>query len=124
MTAPMPSHFLALFVALFLSWSGFAALEQGRSPASVGGHPAEQLAEAAPTHDACSIAVVHQSPDDSATLPQVEGGTDLPHLVQHPADARLASLGAVRPAPHRMAFWRTPVLDGLRRPPRAGLATA
>jgi hypothetical protein len=124
MTAPMPSHFLALFVALFLSWSGFAAFEQGPSPAPVGAHPAAQLAGSASMHDERTIAAGHQSPDDSSTQLQVEGGTDLPDLVQHPAHGRLPSHGAIRPAPHPMAFWRTPVLDGLRRPPRAGLATA
>ena len=114
----------AFFVAFLLFWSGFTTHEQARSPAPINGVQVEmQLMADSVQHESFG-SVEHHDPDDQPAQAQVEGGMDLPDLIQHLADARGPALAMVRPVPHPMAAWLTPTLDGLRRPPRGIIPAA
>ena len=112
------------FVAFLLFWSGFATHEQARSPAPVVGALVEMqwMADSVQLEPFGSVG--HHDPDDQPAQAQVEGGMDLPDVIQHLADARTPALAMVRPVPHLMAAWLTHTLDGLRRPPRGIIPTA
>lgn len=92
--------------------------EQVLSAASFSGASADlQMAGDVPFH-APSGAVEHHLLDDPPAPAQAEGGTDLPALMPHLADALRSALAMARPGPHLVAAWLAPTLDGLRRPPR------
>ncbi|MBC7939368.1 MAG: hypothetical protein H7Z19_06310 [Chitinophagaceae bacterium] len=114
----MLSRSVALFIAFVLFWSGFTTQEQALSPASIAGAQVGMaMTGDSPRHDPSGSVEDHHL-DDQPAQAQVEGGMDLPVLIQHPAEAQAPVLAMVRPIPHVMAVWLTPTLDGLRRPPR------
>jgi len=114
----------AFFVAFLLVWFGFTTHEQARPPVPITGAQVQmQLMADSVQHEPFG-SVEHHDPNDQPAQAQVEGGMDLPDLIQHLADARAPALAMVRPVPHLMAAWLTHTLDGLRRPPRGIIPTA
>jgi hypothetical protein len=109
----MSSRIAAVFVAFFLIYLSGAAWAAHEHAAPVPSAAAVFVQDAGDASEGWSAAEV-----DS------EGSMDLPDLVQRLADAWMAAPCRGRPGPHRAAFWRAPVLDGLRRPPRRLPATA
>ena len=108
----MGARVAAVFVAfllIFLSGAGWAAHEHAASVASTAAS-AQDESDASEGWTAAEV--------DS------EGSMDLPDLVQPLAEPWMAAPCRVQPGPHRIAIWRAPVLDGLRRPPRRLPATA
>jgi len=125
MTLEMLSRPFAVFIAFVLSCSAFATYGQGGSaaPATEARVASFLLDPGAPEREAVGPAE-EEPQDDSSAASQPEGGPDSPEGVPQIADLTLAAPPAVHPRPRDAAAWRAPTLDGLRRPPRAGLFTA
>ena len=124
MTLEMLSRPFAVFIAFLLFCSAFATYGQvGTAAPASEAQIATFLDGSAPERDAGGPAEQEQL-DDSSAASQPEGGTDSPEGVPQIADLTLAAPPAVHPRPRDAAAWRAPTLDGLRRPPRAGLLTA
>ena len=120
----MLSRPVAVFIAFVLFCSAFATYGQGGTAAPASDGPIATFLDAgAPERDAGSAAEQEPS-DDSSALSQPEGGTDSPEGIPQLADLTLPAPAMARPRPLDTAAWRAVTLDGLRRPPRAGLANA
>ena len=118
--------FAGLLLTLLLSSPGFATQEPRSvavASAAQGPVAADALAMS-PGAAGAAAAWREDEPGLAEAEVEVEGSMDLPDLVQQLSGAGPPAPCRVRPAPHRIALWRAPVLDGLRRPPRQAKATA
>lgn len=123
MALEMHSRSAAFFIAFILFWSAFATYGQVVPAAPLAGITGATTWTAASPQQEESGAADLQQENESATA-QAEGGADSPELIPHMPGSRMPALVMARPRPLDAASWRAPVLDGLRRPPRAGLPTA
>ena len=118
MTVEMHSRCAALFIAFILFWSAFATYGQAAPAVPPADAPAAASGQAdSPQQEEHGAA--EPSQEDGAALWQAEGGADSPELIPHLPGSRTPTLVMARPRPLDAAAWRAPVLDGLRRPPRA-----
>jgi hypothetical protein len=120
----MLSRPVAAFIAFVLFWAAFATHGQ------VANAPQATVATMDASHDLVAlerdVGSIEErgAPDDSSAVSQLEGGGDLPEGVAPLAELSLPAPAAERPRPFAAASRQGPVLDGLRRPPRAGLSAA
>jgi hypothetical protein len=112
MGSPSVARFLALVLALVLSWTGAAAHELAAK--DVGSHEAAaqwvsdfSLDASAPVADLTGSAPASNDPHDGYTP------------IETLSEAQAPPLTMARPGPYALVEFHPPYLDGLRRPPRS-----